>query len=202
MWKVAIFLISISATVLADVSKELSHLEKLKARYPYGVIGDDYGLLEEEDLAVNTCNAVEITPFSGDKNMAYSYWQCFPLKVAKISCHNLGYDPVIRKETGYLEIEARNESGVQYYLARDARDIRECREYLLRWEQKTRGEEYICISGSFGGFEDRRDGHKERHWVLDKFKTHKGCVSSGGECSLKERSTLENCLMPSPKAAH
>lgn len=198
MWKITIFWISISATVLAaaGVSKELSHLENLKARYPYGLIGDDYGLLTEEDLAVNTCNVVEITPFSDDKNMAYSYWQCFPLKSAKMRCHNLGYDSVIKKETGYLEIDARNENGIQSYLARDARDMGECRKYLLRWKQKTRGEQHVCISGSYGGFDDARDGHKKRHWVLDKFKTRKGCVSSGGECSLKERSSLENCLMP------
>jgi hypothetical protein len=96
----------------------------------------------------------------------------------------------------YLEIAARNENGVQSCLARDARDMRECKSYLRHWKQKTRHERIVCVSGSFWGFSGVRDGRVETDWVLDKFKTRKGCVSSGGECSLKERSSLENCLLP------
>lgn len=192
--KTVVFGLLISSMSFAG--KELSHLEKLKARYPYGLIGDDYGVLTEEDLAVNTCNALELTPFSGDKNMAYPYWQCFPLKDAKMECSSMGYDSAVKKEMGYLEINAHNENGIQSYLARDARDMRECRSYLRDWKQKVRNEQYVCISGSYGAFSSIKDNHKETGWVLDKFKTRKGCVSTGGECSLKELSSLDNCLLP------
>jgi hypothetical protein len=174
----------------------LTHLERLKSRYPYGLIGDDYGLLTKEDLAVNTCNALKLTPFSGDKNMAYPYWQCFPLKDANMECDSMGYDSTIKKETGYLEINAINGNGVQSYLARDAMDIRDCRKYLLWWKQKTRGEKHVCVSGSYGGFNDVRDGRKEIDWVFDKFKTSKGCESHRSECRLKEVSNVQNCLLP------
>jgi hypothetical protein len=173
-----------------------TRLEKLKSRYPYGLIGDDYGLLTEEDLAVNTCNALERTPFSGEKNMAYSYWQCFPLKDVKMECDSLGYDSAIKKETGYLEIDAQNGNGIQSYLARDAMDMGDCRKYLWWWKQKTQGEEHVCVSGSYGGFRGIRDGHKETDWVFDKFKTRKGCESHRSECSLKEVSNIQNCLLP------
>lgn len=43
-----------------------------------------------------------------------------------------------------------------------------------------------------------RDGNKQTDWVLDKFKTRKGCVSTGGYCRLKEISEdmLRNCKSP------
>jgi hypothetical protein len=180
--KEAILCLFLSSTTIANA--QLSHLEKLRASYPYGLIGNDYGLLTEEDLAVNTCNTLELTPFSA-KNMAYPYWQCFSLKDAKMECDSMGYDSVVKKETGYMEINASNENGVQSYLARDARDMRECKSYLQKWKEKTHGEQYVCLSGSSGAFSGIRDGRKETDWVLDKFKTRKGCVSTGGECSLK-----------------
>lgn len=182
--------------LISFANTKVTHLAKLKSRYPYGLIGDDYGLLTEEDLAVNTCNTLELTPFSGDKNMAYSYWQCFPLKDAKMNCDNLGYDSVMKTETGYLEVEAQNAQGIQSYLARDAMYMRDCKKYLRSWKWKTRGEKYVCISGSYGGFDGIRDGRKETHWVLDKFKTRKGCESYCSECRLKEVSSLEHCLLP------
>ncbi len=196
MQKIAglVFVLFMPSAFIANAG--LTHLERLKSRYPYGLIGDDYGLLTEEDLAVNTCNVSELTPFSGDKNMAYSYWQCFPLKDTKIECERAGYDPTVKKETAYLEISAQNESGLQSFLARNARAMRECRQFLLQWERKTRDEQYVCISGSYGGVTDTKDGRKEADWVFDKFKTRKGCVSKGVGCSLKELSSLHHCVLP------
>jgi hypothetical protein len=193
--KFVAFGIFVSLTSFASAKR--SHLEKLKSRYPYGLIGDDYGLLTEEDLAVNTCNALELTPFSGEKNMAYSYWQCFPTGNAKMECDHAGYDPTVKKETAYLSIDAQNANGLQSYLARDAMDMRDCRKYLWWWKQKTRGEQHVCVSGSYGGFSGVRDGRQETDWVFDKFKTGKGCESHRSECSLKEISNVHNCLLPS-----
>ncbi|MBC7690318.1 MAG: hypothetical protein H7222_00985 [Methylotenera sp.] len=192
--KLAVFGLFISSVSFANMG--LTHLERLKSRYPYGLIGEDYGLLNEEDLAVNTCSASKLTPFSGDENMAYSYWQCFPLKDAKMECDSLGYDTAVKKETGYLVIDALNEKGLQSYLARDAMDIRDCKKYLQYWRQKTRGERYVCISGSYGGFSGFRNGHKETNWVFDKFRTRKGCESHRSECTLKEIVDTKHCLLP------
>lgn len=199
MWKLAKFVafgLFMSSSSMSFAGTGPTHLERLKSRYPYGLIGDDYGLLTEEDLAVNTCNTSELTPFSGDRNMAYPYWQCFPVKNTKMECDHAGYDPTIKKETGYLEIDAKNENGLQSYLARDAMDMRDCRKYLLGWKQKTQDQEHVCVSGSYGGFSGIRDGRKETDWVFDKFKTSKGCESHRSACSLKEVSNIQNCLLP------
>jgi len=175
-----------------------THLENLKSHYPYGLMGDDYGILNDEDLAVNTCNTSQIAPFAEGKNMTYSYWQCFPLTDAQMKCDSLGYDIVEKKETGHLEIEARNIQGMHSYLARDAMAMRDCRTYLRYWKQKTKGEKYVCISGSYGRFGGIKDGRKEMDWILDKFKTRKGCESHRSECSLKEvsKDIRRYCLIP------
>lgn len=173
---------------------EATHLEKLKAHYPYGLIGDDFGLLTEEDLATNTCDAYP-SPFYWGKNMAYSYWQCFFLRDTKLECSSLGYDPAIKEETGYLSLEARSKEVTHSYLARDAMEIRECKEWLKVWKKKTAGEKYVCISGSYGRLSGARNGRQEADWVFDKFKTRKGCESHRSNCSLGKYPD-KNCVLP------
>jgi len=174
-----------------------SHLENLNSHYPYGLIGDDYGILNDEDLAVNTCNTSQVASFAEGKNMTYSYWQCFPIKYAQMKCDSLGYDVVEKKEKGYLEIEAQNAQGVHSYLARDAMSMRDCRKYLQYWKQKTKDEKYVCISGSYGRLGEMKNGRNEMDWILDKFKTRKGCESYRSECSLKEvsKDIRRNCII-------
>ncbi len=180
---------------ISSASTELTHLERLKSRYPYGLIGNDYGLLTQEDLAINTCDA-EVAPFSGEKNMAYSYWQCFPLKDTEMECESSGFDPAFeKKKMGYMEIKAHGQDGVQSYLARDAMDMSECRDWLRVWKRKTRGERHVCLSGSYAAFSGFRDGGKETDWVFDKFKTRKGCESHRNECHLLKNPD-SHCVLP------
>src|SRR5262249_35140282 len=124
---------------------------------------------------------------------AYSYWQCFSLEHVKMECDSLGYDPVVKNKMGYMVVNAHNESGIQSYLARDAMKIRDCNRYLVKWTQKTKGETFVCISGSYGAFSGMRNGRKETDWVFDKFKTHKGCESYGVACRLLEVGNKTKC---------
>ncbi len=187
-------LVAITQSAVADHSQ--THLENLKKRYPFGLIGDDYGLLTQEDLAINTCNVLQLTPFPEEKNMAYPYWQCFRVKDTKFECDSLGYDSVTRKETGYMAIDAIGNGGLHSYLARDAIDMRGCRKWRKVWKQKTYGQQYVCLSGSYGAYSGVRAGLRETGWVFDKFKTRKGCESFFvGECSLKKQKK-ESCLLP------
>ncbi len=189
MWKIVVPIACIHALLsVAFANTNKTHLEILKSSYPYGLIGDDYGLLTEEDLAINTCGVLELTPFSGEKNMAYPYWQCFPVKDAKMECDSMGYDSLSKKETGYMEITAIGNGGFQSYLARNAMDIHDCNRWLRIWKNKTHGEKYVCLSGTYGAYSGTRDGQKETGWVFEKFKTLKGCESFFvNECSLRTR---------------
>lgn len=117
--------------------------------------------------------------------MAYSSWQCFPIKNTKMECTRSGLNTTGEgKEMGYLGIDAQGKDGIQSYLARDAMDMSECKDWLRVWKRKTRGEKVVCLSGSYGGSTDFRDGRKETDWVFDKFKTLKGCKSHRSECYL------------------
>jgi hypothetical protein len=181
-WVSVIYLCIVSAAW----AEKPSHLQELRSRYPFGLIEDDYGLLTVEDLAVNACNAETLTPFISEENGAYPYWQCFPLKDAKVRCQRAGYDPSTKKVLGYTFVEAKNKNGLQSYLARDARDLQLCRDFLRDWKKTTRGESFVCVAGSFGRVQEAKDGHKETDWVFEKYKTRKGCVSDGFACSLRE----------------
>lgn len=200
MRKIAGWIFVFSVFSFSSALAKPTHLEKLRSRYPYGLIGDDYGLLTVEDLAVNTCNG-EPTPFE-EENGAYPYWQCFSLKKAKLRCQNASYDPSIKKVLGYTFIEAKNENGLQSYLARDARDIRFCKEFLRDWKRITRREKFVCVAGTFARIQPVKDGHQETDWVFEKFKTRKGCVSDVTACRLKEVSSPENCQLPDKRSVN
>ena len=178
------YVLTLLPVAFADTSR--THLEMLKSSYPYGLIGDDYGLLTVEDLAINTCGVEKLTPFSGDENMAYPYWQCFPVKDTTLECDSMGYDSVAKKEMGYMEIIALGNDGFHSYLARNTMDVRVCKRWLRTWKNRTHGEKYVCLSGSYGAYAGTRDGQKETGWVFDKYKTSKGCESFfEGECSIR-----------------
>ena len=171
-----------------------SHLALLKSRYPYGLIGDDYGVLSLEDLAVNACG-VDVTPFSKEKNMAYSYWQCFLVKNTTIGCESLGSELNEKEETGYLEISAQSSSGRQAYLVRNAIGMKGCKKRLDIWNKLVKDERYVCLSGSYASSDGAVIGKTETHWVFDKFKTRKGCESLGLDCGFKT-SLDKTCNLP------
>jgi hypothetical protein len=198
MWKMIALCMLSSVLLLSPVAfSELTHLDRLHAHYPYGLIGNDYGLLKEEDLAINACNA-EATPFSAGKNLAYSYWQCFSLEKVKMSCETLGFDPLLKEEDGYMEIDADSSDGVHSYLARDSMKIRECQRWLKIWKKRTSGEKYVCLSGSDAGLDNGHNVQKQTHWVFDKFKTRQGCESYKSECRSRELPE-KSCGLPGIK---
>ena len=54
------------------------------------MIGDDFGILNEDDLAINACEATP-SPFSL-KEFYYPRWQCFEAKTVHVICHGHGFD--------------------------------------------------------------------------------------------------------------
>jgi hypothetical protein len=60
-----------------------------------------------------------------------------------------------------------------------------CLWFKKRWTQLTSNESNVCLAGSNAGIEKESDGSLIRTWVLDRFKTKKGCESYfEGYCSL------------------
>ncbi|MBI4925815.1 MAG: hypothetical protein HY843_07825 [Bdellovibrio sp.] len=179
---------------LACSTPKSIHLKKLTALYPYGLIGDDYDILNEDDLASNTC-AAEEQPFPSEV-ASYPYWQCFPVKNVDIVCEVTGYDKSQKTKLAILDLEVKGKAKNHHYLSRRAIVLETCNEFQNDLKRLTEKETYVCASGGFGGYDTDDFGKKEANWVFDKFKTKKGCSSYFvGGCDLQYQ--LKNgCKIP------
>lgn len=62
----------------------------IRQKYPNILLTDDYGILNENDLASHTWD-VKPAPFSIKKEHACNYWQCFPRDHISITLEDKGY---------------------------------------------------------------------------------------------------------------
>ena len=130
----------LSQTVHSVVHSEKNNRQALLSRYPYGLLTDDYGILNEDDLKVNTCMATP-SPFSEKKpNSAYSYWQCFEVKTAKLICEGRKYDPDEKTRVTWLVLSAKLNGASHEYMARRNMPVRSCELYQKEWRKHTRNE--------------------------------------------------------------
>lgn len=181
MRKVLILLFLGCSLSLADSHQ--THLQELKKAFPYGLLTDDFGILNKQDLKTNTCIA-EATPFSEkDKISSYPYWQCFEVKNSKMICERGKYDPHEKVVMSMLVVSGIQDGEMHEFISRRPLPLRSCRLYQKDWQKFTRSEKYICISGS-----DPDKQIKEMKivwtWIFGRYKTRKGCDSYfRGECS-------------------
>ena len=167
-------------------SQQNLHLKQLKESFPYGLIGEDYGILNKEDLAINTCNVEEVEPFPPQDISPYPYWQCYSVKDVAVKCDDSDFDEDEGSAMSIFDFQVRSKNGNQYYLTRRAIPMDSCKDLQVKFKKLTENESHVCASGEFW----KKDaGSKLNHattWSFDKFKTKKGCVSYfSGECDLK-----------------
>jgi hypothetical protein len=163
-----------------------SHLEKLKASYPYGLLGDDHGILTVDDLALNACIA-DPQPVS-DEIGAYPYWQCFESENVRVECDHGGEQEPGTPVQALFALVIRIPPHKIEYIAHGIMDLSSCREYEKHWRRLTKGEKHACISGPLIRFDQDKDREYDAHWVFDKFKTRKGCVSYfEGHCDIRHK---------------
>lgn len=159
--------------------------ESWKGKYPYGLIGDsDYGILNEEDFAINVSRVETPKPISPTSTV-YPYWQCFPTKGMAFLC-----DIIVstkEKPNAILAIVAEGKDRNQEYLSRLVIDLRSCQETERIWKRATAGQQYVCLSGPFVRYSEDEMGKRMAVFVLDKFKTKKECVPYFESCDLKKK---------------
>ena len=66
-----------------------NHLVRLNAKFPYGLLNDDHGILTLRDLARNACESPPIK-FLSDEFTPYEYWQCYESKAISFDCDSNG----------------------------------------------------------------------------------------------------------------
>jgi hypothetical protein len=159
------------------------HLQKLKKEFPYGLLTDDFGILNAQDLRTNICIAGP-TPFSEqDRTSPYPYWQCFEVKNSQMICERGKYDSHEKVVMSMLVVSGTRDGELHEFISRRPIPLWSCRLYQKDWLKFTKNERYVCISGA-----DHSKKAKEKKvlwtWIFGRYKTKKGCDSYfQGECN-------------------
>ncbi len=174
MWKTLIlYLLSCN---LSLAGMQHIHLQELKKEFPYGLLTDDFGVLNKQDLKTNTCIA-EPSPFSEQDTISpYPYWQCFESKSSKMVCERGKYESSEKVVMSMLVVSATRNGELHEFISRRPIPLWSCRLYKKNWQKITKNERYVCVSGA-----DHYKKVKGREvtwtWIFGRYKTRSGCDS-------------------------
>jgi hypothetical protein len=179
------YLSSIMIIILCGIScNALSISLAAKQKYPFPLLTEDYGILNEHDLALYSyIYNVNPRPFTG-KPSGLNYWQCFPRENISITLEDMGYssEDFSWKDTASdLEISGMVRPGVFHeYGMRRAWPVRDFQKQFNSWRRLMKGEKYVCLAGHFVNYSEPSDYGVKRKvygWIFDRLKTKKGCVA-------------------------
>ena len=184
MWKIVFYsipLLLLFSPLLSWAENKTDNLHSAKLKYPYSLIGDDFGVLQQDDLALNQCEAPpEIFSL---KSHSFPYWQCFLVETAKVICDGNGYDSDEKSRMTLLVFILNKDNETHEYLSSRAIHLSDCQSFLKDWKHLTKNEKYVCLSGPFIS---KSDSKNKSSWVFNNFKTRKGCKSYFvGGCDLQ-----------------
>lgn len=180
MWKILIILFSMS-NVSFSVERQ-AHLQELKKEFPYGLLTDDFGILNTQDLKTNTCIAGPTAFSEQDRISPYPYWQCFEIRNSKMNCERGKYDPHEKAVMSMLVISGTRDREIHEFISRRPIPLGSCRLYQKDWAKFTKNEKYVCVSG-IDHTKEVKGTKVTWNWIFGRYKTKKGCDSYfEGEC--------------------
>jgi hypothetical protein len=172
-------------------------LASAKAKYPYTLLGDDFGILNESDLAANTCDAYPKLFSLGSNSL---YWRCFESNAVTFSCDSSGIADPNEGVMGLIVLNINNKNARHEYLGRRPWPIVDCREFGKKFASLTKHTRHVCISGSSPGKSTDPNDTQTTTWIFEKYKTSKGCESYfEGDCDLTR--LIKRGCKPSPSAS-
>ena len=128
----------------------------LKQKYPFAVLTDDYGILNEIDLD-SELDGVKHPPLFSTKTKGYIYWQCFPRDSVTVSLEDLGDSPEDDPESDVkyngendakLTITAQGKRGILHkYVMWSNFPISQTEDRFNGYLKLMHGEKNICIAG-------------------------------------------------------
>jgi hypothetical protein len=153
--------------------------KEAQKKYPYSVLTNDYGILNEKDLDTYKMG-VKPPPFLPKGPYGYLYWQCFPRDRISISLKDMGYTSEdIGGEENYSVLKimiSDDSSGYHEYSMRRVWSTSTYEDRFKLWLKLMKNEKYVCLLGDFVNRETIK-GVVSQHWVFEKIKTKKGCDS-------------------------
>lgn len=183
MWKTIVIILLIGN--ISSAKDHQSHLQKLKREFPYGLVTDDFGILNRKDLKINACIANPV-PFT-DENMysPYPRWQCFDGQKIKMTCERGKYDQHAKLVMSMLVISSERDGEIHEYISRRPIALISCRLYKKDWLKLTKNQKHICVSGH-AIFKEIERSEAKWTWIWGRYKTKKGCDSYfADECNRK-----------------
>lgn len=186
--------------LLLDISYKAFAIDNsIRQKYPNVLLTDDYGILNENDLASYTWS-VKPAPFSIKEGLEYNYWQCFPRDHISITLEDKGYSASeIGGDENYgdLMIRVWLDNGISHrYYMRRAWPVSGYGDMFSDWQKFMKNEKYVCLAGRFSSYkETKRNGKtwKKYSWVYEKLKTKKGCDSFfAGQCNYTHKQFLRD----------
>lgn len=150
-----------------------------KKRYPYSLISDDYGILNEEDLGHYT--KISTPKFFSEKDMGGFYWQCFPRESISMTLEDMGYSS---EDWGWTDTASDisikvyiKPNIIHHYYMRRAYPLATYQKGFTEWHKLMAKQKFVCFAGEFDGKEIKVEGKLQReiyNWTFEKIKTKKG----------------------------
>ena len=172
MWKQLILIFCLFPQLI--IAQEQNHLTILNQEFPFGLLTDDFGILNRDDLRTNSCLAGEAPFTDPPTNYAYSYWQCFPSKDIRMLCDVGGYDSYEKSRMALLFIRGQRNGQNHEFISRRPITSLTCNLFLRDWKRLTKSEDYVCVSGSHPS-KEIESGQILWSWIFGRYKTRKGC---------------------------
>ena len=152
----------------------------LKQKYPYTVLTNDYGILNETDLNGDLDIVFPAKKFPNGRLFSL-YWQCFPRNDVRISLRDIGYSSYdIDDNDSELTIEAYTKSATHQYGMRRNWPVMSNEDRFNQYQKLMRGQKYICLQGTYFFYKDVITNEKKERvyfWTFEKMKSMKGCES-------------------------
>lgn len=183
----SMFLFLFSAVAQNTASE---HLFELKSKYPYGLLGDDYGVLTIKDLALNACRIKPELFVFGTLN-PYEYWLCFDSKTIIAFCEDQNFS----NEDGHIgrvKVKAQDHKGIYQFMAGRPWPIQDCKNFVKTLKHIILGTSHACISASHINKEEKSKSEQTEYiGIFHRLKTKKGC--EGEECMFTEQIRKKSC---------
>jgi hypothetical protein len=163
------------------ISVEVLALNKASiAKYPYQLLTNDYGILDENDLGLYAWQMKKSEPFAGAVTGG-NYWQCFKSKDVWIGYEKSHYSEEDKADVYSFNINVKsNDDKIQRYWRARLIPKDFCEEIESQWNKLLKNQKYVCLGGSFILRENEIKKDKKIQivvWKFDKIKTKNGCDS-------------------------
>jgi hypothetical protein len=168
-----------------------NHTQLLREKFPFGLLGDDFGVLTTNDLAINACFVKKPKPFKLGAMDPYEYWQCFETKKIKLACAERGVSNKAEGPEARVEISVFDTQSKHVFFANRPWALQDCTSFLRDLKKLIKDVKHACISAAYIGIESEESGKTTYAGVFHRLKTKKGC--EGDQCTLSAKEWQKYC---------